>query len=606
MKENSVKASLKQKANKLPLTPGVYIMKDNKDQVIYVGKAKALKNRVTQYFGSDTNHSVKVRKMVENVERFDYILCDTEFEALILENSLIKQYQPKYNILLKDDKGYHYVKITDDKWKKIEWVKQKDKDGKYIGPYNSGFVVKKAVEEAQKIFKLPSCNRSFDKPSKPCLNYHIGLCSAPCRGNINLEDYLESVKSAVAFIKNGGYGEEDIKKLKEKMEAAAENLDFEYAAKLRDRIEAVSKLADKQKVISSTHKNQDVFAIAMVGRLACVQILKFRGWHLRDEEHYIFEDFDSKNDIYIEFLQRYYSNSNDIPANLIIDELPETTEILEKWLSDLSGLNVKFFVPQKGEQKKLVDMCLTNAAESLADRIERTGKETTALAELGELLGMDTAPRYIESYDISNTAGDENVAAMVVFCDGRPLRSNYRKFKIKGFSGQDDYRSMAEVIDRRLEEYKKGTDEAFSVLPDLILLDGGKGQISAVIPVMEKHNINIPLFGMVKDSKHRTRAIATSGGDISFKPTRLSFNLVTKIQDETHRCAITFHKKRKSKSMLESELTSIQGVGAKRANLLFKKFKTLKAIKSANIEELSSVTGIDNKTAENIYRYFHK
>jgi excinuclease ABC subunit C len=251
-------------------------------------------------------------------------------------------------------------------------------------------------------------------------------------------------------------------------------------------------------------------------------------------------------------------------------------------------------------------MCLTNAAESLADRIERTGKETTALAELGELLGMDTAPRYIESYDISNTAGDENVAAMVVFCDGRPLRSNYRKFKIKGFLGQDDYRSMAEVIDRRLEEYKKGTDEAFSVLPDLILLDGGKGQISAVIPVMEKHNINIPLFGMVKDSKHKTRAIATSGGDISFKPTRLSFNLVTKIQDETHRCAITFHKNRKSKSMLESELTSIQGVGAKRANLLFKKFKTLKAIKSANIEELSSVTGIDNKTAENIYRYFHK
>lgn len=604
MVKDPEKNVLKQKANKLPLTPGVYIMKDKQGNIIYIGKAKALKNRVTQYFGSDTNHNLKVRKMVMNVADFDYILCDTEFEALLLENSLIKQNQPKYNILLKDDKGYHYVKITNDKWKKIECVKQKDNDGKYIGPYHSGNMVKNAVDEALRVFRLPDCNRSFDKPSKPCLNFHIGRCSAPCKGNIPLADYLETVDSAVAFIKNGGYGEEDIKTLKQKMEEAAENLDFEYAAKLRDRIDAVNKIAQRQKVISSTHKNQDVFACAVVGNISCVQMLKFRNWHLCDQEHFVFEDTSSKAELYGEFLMRFYGMENDIPQSIIIDQLPESSELSEKWLSDISGYSVRISVPQKGEQKKLVDMCLNNAAETLSKRIERTGKETAALSELAELLGMDTSPRYIESYDISNTAGSENVAAMVVFCDGRPLRDNYRKFKIKGFSGQDDYRSMAEVIDRRLCENEKQEDEAFKVLPDLILLDGGKGQISAVLPVLKKHNLNIPLFGMVKDSKHRTRAVASSGGDIAIKPTRSAFVLVTKIQDETHRFAITFHKNCRSASMTKSELLAIEGVGEKRVAALFKHFKSLKNIKSATVEQLSSVPGIDKKTAQNIYDYY--
>ncbi len=599
------KNELKQKANTLPLTPGVYIMKDKQGNIIYIGKAKALKNRVTQYFGSDTNHNIKVRKMVMNVFDFDYILCDTEFEALLLENSLIKQNQPKYNILLKDDKGYHYVKITDDKWKKIEWVKQKEKNGKYIGPYHSGAMVKNAVDEALKVFRLPDCNRSFDKPSKPCLNFHIGRCSGPCRGNISLSEYLEAVDSAVAFIKKGGYGEEDIKNLKEKMEAAAENLDFEYAAKLRDRIEAIKKISQRQKVISSAHKNQDVFACAVVGTLACVQMLKFRDWHLTDQEHFIFEDASSKAELYNEFIIRFYSRGNDIPQSIIIDSLPESADITEKWLCETAGYNVKISVPQKGEQKKLLDMCLSNAAEALSKQIERTGKETAAISELAELLGMDTAPRYIESYDISNTSGSENVAAMVVFCDGRPLRENYRKFKIKGFSGQDDYRSMAEVLDRRLCEYEKGEDEAFKVLPDLILLDGGKGQLSAVLPILERHNLSVPIFGMVKDSKHRTRAIATSGGDIAIKPTRRAFVLVTKIQDETHRFAISFHKKRRSESMTKSELLKIPGVGEKRVAALFGRFKTLKKIKSATVEELSSVAGIDKKTAQNIYNHYN-
>ena len=597
---------LKKKANSLPLTPGVYIMKDKHGTIIYVGKAKALKNRVTQYFGSDTNHSIKVRKMVDNVEDFEYILCDSEFEALVLENSLIKQNQPKYNILLKDDKGYHYVKITDDKWKKIEWVKQKTKDGKYIGPYHSGMIVKNAVEEARKIFKLPDCNRSFDKPSKPCLNFHIGKCFAPCRANIKLSEYLEAVDSAVIFIKNGGYSESEVKELYKKMEEAAENLDFEYAAKLRDRIDAVSKISQRQKVISSVHKNQDVFACALVGELACVQFFKFRDWHLCDQEHFIFEDVISKNEIYGEFLYRFYNKNADFPQSIIIDEIPEEKEMIEAWVNSQSGSYVKMTVPQKGEQRKLISMCLSNANEVLSKRIERTGKETQAISELGELLGLEKAPRYIESYDISNTMGSENVAAMIVFRDARPFKANYRKFKIKTFIGQDDYRSMAEVIDRRLSEYLKGEDSAFSVLPDLILLDGGKGQISAVKPVLQKYNVNIPLYGMVKDSKHKTRAIASEDGEIEIKPTRKTFTLINAIQDETHRFAISYHQKKRSNSMVKSELLSIEGIGKKRVETLFKHFKSLKKIKSATIEELTKVKGIDSKTAENIYKYFQK
>jgi len=597
---------LKKKANSLPLAPGVYIMKDKKGTVIYVGKAKALKNRVTQYFGSNLNHTSKVRKMVENVADFEYILCDTEFEALILENSLIKQHQPKYNILLKDDKGYHYVKISDDKWPKIEAVKLKTKDGKYIGPYNSGTAVKKAVDEALKVFKLPNCNRSFDKPSKPCLNYHIGICAAPCRCKMSNEEYLESVNAAVNFIKKGGFGDKDIDELKTKMNNAAEELNFEYAAKLRDRIDALLKLTEKQRVVSVIHKNQDVFAVARVGELICINKLKFRNSNLIDQENFIFEDDRKTAEIYGEFIPRLYFDCNDIPASITVDILPEDSATIEKWLSDKRQSKVSFLVPSRGEQKELLDMSLRNAAENLSKRIERTGKETSAVSELGCLLGMEKPPRYIESYDISNTAGDENVASMVVFYDGRPLRSNYRKFKIKSFIGQDDYRSMSEVIDRRMKEYEKQEDTAFSRMPDLILLDGGSSQISAVLPVLSRRNIKVPVFGMVKDSKHKTRAIATTGEDISIKATRRAYALVTNIQDETHRFAITYHKQRKSKSMLESELLKIDGVGEKRAAELYRNLKSLKAIKKATVNDLCTIGGINKETAENIYNYFRK
>ncbi len=597
--------ALKAKANRLPQTAGVYIMKDKTGKIIYIGKAKALKNRVTQYFGSGSGHTEKVRRMVSAVDDFEYILCDSEFEALILENSLIKQNQPKYNILLKDDKGYHYIKITNDKWRKITTAMQTDdKAAEYIGPYYSAFVVKETVDEVHKIFKLPNCNRSFDKPTKPCLNYHIGLCDAPCKGGVSLSQYNEAVNSAIDFIKHGG-GENMVRLLKGKMELAAENLDFEYAAKLRDRINAIGKLADRQKVVMCTYKSQDIFASATVGDTACVSVLVFRNSRLTDKKHYILDGIFDKDDIYSQFLQQYYLDSADIPPRVLIDSAPASREPLEQWLSEKSGRKVSIVLPQIGEQKKLIDMCRNNAADNLAQKAQINSKEMSAINELGRLLGLKGAPRVIESYDISNTAGDENVAGMVVFHDGKPYKAHYKRFKIKGFSGQDDYRSMAEVLNRRFTEYHKGEDEGFSTLPDLILLDGGIGQISAVEPILSKHNISVPIFGMVKDSKHRTRAIASGGGDIDIKSNGSTYRLITAIQDEVHRFAITYHKKRRSDKMLNSELTAIEGIGPAKAKALLKHFKTMKAIKAASTEQLSEVKGITTALAQRIFDTFN-
>lgn len=603
MSENTKLRELKAKANRLPLTPGVYIMKDKNDNIIYIGKAKSLKNRVTQYFGAGSGHTEKVRKMVSLVNDFEYVLCDSEFEALILENSLIKQNQPKYNILLKDDKGYHYIKITGDKWRKITTSMQlDDKSAEYIGPYYSSAVVKDTVAEVRKIFKLPDCNRSFDKYSKPCLNFHIGLCEAPCRANISAEQYNETIDSAISFIKNSG--DDIVKILEQNMHCAAEKLDFEYAAKLRDRINAIKKLNDSQKVVMCTYKNQDVFASAVLGDVACIAVLVFRNNKLTDKKHFIIDTFTDKNDLYSQFLTQYY-DGGEIPPRILIDSEIESKELLEQWLCEKAGKKAEILLPQRGEQKDLVSMCRNNAADNLAQKTELLGREMSALNELARLLGLPAAPRVIESYDISNTAGDENVAGMVVFRDGKPYKPHYRMFKIKSFAGQDDYRSMAEVLDRRFTEYENGENEGFSTLPDLILLDGGKGQISAVEQILKKHNINVPLFGMVKDSKHRTRAIATNGGDISIKANESAYRLVTTIQDEVHRFAIGYHKKRRSKKMLNSELLTIEGIGEAKAKALLKHFKTMKAIREASVDELSAVAGINRSLAEKIYSEFN-
>ena len=596
---------LKKRANRLPLLPGVYIMKNKNDEIIYIGKAKALKNRVTQYFGGGSGHTAKVRKMVSNVDHFEYIVCDSEFEALILENSLIKQNQPKYNILLKDDKGYSYVKITNDKWKKITFSRSADKRGEYIGPYSSLYVVKETVDEARKIFKLPDCGRSFDKPSKPCLNYHIGICDAPCRGKMSLGSYLENVNAAVDFIKHGGADSETEAELNKKMLAAAERLDFETAAKLRDRINAMKRIREKQKVVRATYKSEDVIASALLGETAAVSVFIFRNYRLCDKQVFLFDGISDRESLYEEFLQRYYLEKEDIPARVLID-ISADFSAPERWLTEKSGHSVSFINPKLGEQKALLDMCLNNAAETLSQKAERTGREMSVLDELARLLGLPSAPRYIEAYDISNTAGSENVAGMIVYKDGRPFKPAYKRFKIKSFLGQDDFRSMAEVLDRRFTEYEKGEDEGFAVLPDLILLDGGFGQMSAVRPVLEKHGITVPLFGMVKDSKHRTRAIAAEGGDISIKSNRAAFTFITGIQDEVHRFAIGYHKQRRSKSMLASELTEIEGIGKARAAALLKHFKTVKAIKAATSDELAAAPGMTKAAADAVYKHFHE
>lgn len=597
---------LKQKANSLPKSPGVYIMRDKAGEIIYVGKAKALKNRVTQYFGAGNQHPVKVRKMVERVEDFDFVICESEFEALILENSLIKQNQPKYNILLKDDKGYHYIKITGDKWRKITTSKDTaDKNADYIGPYYSSMVVNDTVDEVIKIFRLPDCNRSFDKPSKPCLNYHIGRCEAPCKGKITLGEYNESIDSAIMFLK-GGFDGDTLKILNERMQAAADNLNFEYAAKLRDRINAIKKLSEKQKVVMCTYPSQDVIAGVSSAGTVCVGVLVFRNSRLTDKKVFFIDGEYSKNELYGEFLRRYYDGQKDLPRRILLDNTVEDGELISDWLTSVSGKRVKLLCPERGEQKKLTEMCRKNAAESLALRLNRTGRQTAVISELKEILGLRNTPELIEAYDISNTGGDENVAGMVVFAGGKPDRKSYRHFKIKGFAGQDDYRSMAEVLDRRFTEYERGNDKAFSRMPDLILLDGAAGQISAVLPIMKAHDVNVPIFGMVKDGRHKTRAIATTGDDIEIKGNRAVFGFITGIQDEVHRFAVSFHRKKRSQKMLGSSLTEIQGVGKKTATALMKHFKTVSAVRTANIKELVSVKGVNKTAAENIFNYFHR
>lgn len=608
MAENSKLSILREKAMKLPLTPGVYIMKNKDKKIIYIGKAKKLRNRVSQYFGSQNKHSTKVRKMVENVDDFDYILTDSEFEALVLECSLIKQNMPKYNILLKDDKGYSYIKVTENPWGRISACFRKD-DPKafYLGPYTGNFSVTNSVDEAREIFRLPSCNKVFPRDigkERPCLNYFISKCSAPCAGKISREEYEENLRQAVEFLKGGSA--ETVKRLKSEMEEAAENLEFEKAARLRDKIKSIEKIKSRQKVVVADSTNEDVFAIAQSEEKSCLAVLSFREGLLISTEHFIFERSDNLPDTRQELITSFYSMDRQIPPLIVVDGEVTDSELISRWLSEKRGKKAQIFRPQRGEKAKVTEMCLNNAAQKLGEYLGRKGNETAAIDELEKLLGLSKAPEYIESYDISHTAGSDNVAGMVVFKNGRPYKAAYRKFSIKGFDGQDDYGSMREVISRRLNRYEeeKENGDGFGRLPDLILLDGGQGQVNAVKPVIEAFGYNIPVFGMVKDSKHRTRAIADGGEEIAINSSRRAFTLVSSIQEEVHRFAITYHKKKHTKSSLGLALTKIDGIGEKKAAILLKEMKTLSKIKNATFEELSAIKGISEKDAQNIVNHF--
>lgn len=600
---------LRKKAMALPLSPGVYIMLDKKGKIIYIGKAKALKNRVSQYFGSQNNHAEKVRRMVENVDDFKYIICDSEFEALILECSLIKQNVPKYNILLKDDKGYSYVRVSDEKWRKITYELQKKDDGAtYIGPYKNSFYVKHSVDEANRIFRLPTCNRKFPRDfgkGRPCLNFHINQCVAPCTGKVKFSDYDKNVEEALDFLKGGSSA--SIKKLTEEMEKASENLEFERAATIRDKINAVKKMAEKQKVVSVNVPDQHIIAYFTDGEKGCFQVFVFKGGQLVDHDNFIVKNPVNDEEEMSQFITGYYSLEHEIPKNLTLDRLPEDKDLLERWLSEKRGSRVYITCPQRGEQAQLVQLCKKNASEVIAQMKGRTSKEYSVLEELKTLLGLSKIPEYIESYDISNLSGTENVAGMIVYENGKPLKSAYKKFKIKSIEGQDDYGSMAEVIERRFIEYGylKNTGTGFGRMPDLILLDGGKGQVAAVQAVLDRMGISVPLFGMVKDGSHRTRAITGAGGEVSINSRRSVFTFISKMQDEVHRFAIGYHHQRRKNTTFKSSLTEIPGIGEVRAKALLKHFRTIANIKNADLFELESCPKMNHDSAVAVFNYFH-
>ncbi|MCH5198086.1 MAG: excinuclease ABC subunit UvrC [Oscillospiraceae bacterium] len=604
---------LRKKAMALPEQPGVYIMKNAKSEIIYIGKAKVLKNRVSQYFGSQNNHTLKVRKMVSNVFDFDYVIVGSEFEALVLECSLIKQNKPKYNILLKDDKGYSYIKITDGEWKMFYDVKQKTDDGaKYIGPFTSGGAVTQAALQAKDIFMLPHCNKKFpqdiNRSTRPCLNYYIKLCSGACKGLIGREEHNAAVDEAIEFIQGGKA--KYLKEANELMQKASDELDFEKAIKLRDRIRAVERSSQRQHMVSSNCKNQDVFGIASLGNKSFVNVLCFRDGSLINTETFVIDRIEEPDEEYAELLTNYYNSQSDFPQRICIDVNLSQREFLEEYFSSLAGKKVVLYVPKAGESKTLLETAKKNASEKLSRVLSYNDKQNSVLIELKETLGLNVTPSYIEAYDISNTAGQENVAGMVVFKDGKPLKRCYRRFAIKSFEGQDDYRSLAEVLERRIKEYNKPDNsdktEGFGKKPDLILLDGGIGQVNAVKPIFESMNFDVPLFGMVKDGKHRTRAIAAGNGEIMINDKRSVFSFVSSIQEEVHRYAINYHRTLKKKNTLEITLTSIEGIGKQRAKLLLARFKTLDAIKSAELDELLSVAGLTQTAAKSVYEHFHK
>lgn len=608
--ENERLSTLREKTKTLTTEPGCYIMRNKQGEIIYIGKAKNLRKRVTSYFRKNADHLPKVEKMVSHVYDYDYIVTDSEFEALVLECSLIKQNSPKYNILLKDDKGYHYIRISGKNWGRISAAKQLVDDGAiYIGPYVSSFAVMQAVEEANTAFRLPSCNRRFPqdfKKGRPCLNFHIKRCMGVCTGKISEQEYAETLSQALDFLRSDSAN--TIKILTEKMETASERMDFERAAQLRDRIQAIRRINEHQKVMYTNTPDQDVIALSQNTVLASVVVIKFRNHRLVDKESFMLGEIESIVSARSEFIIRYYSGDREIPKQISLDGELEDMVLTERFLTEKAGRKCLLHLPQRGEQARLVEMAKTNASELLGQQSGASGREVAALDELARILNLPKTPVYIEAYDISNIGSSDMVAGMVVFENGRPLKSAYKRFSIKTLSEQNDYGAMSEVLSRRLARYfeEKESGKGFGRLPDLILLDGGKGHVSTIQPIIEQSGLNIPLFGMVKDDRHRTRAIATNGGEIAISAFRNAFTFITRIQDEVHRFSIEYQRTKHKKSGMESSLTKIEGIGPVRAAKLMRHFKTMHAIKEASVELLLQVPGMTRPAAERVYHTFHE
>ena len=603
------KFELWKKAMLLPLLPGVYLIRDKKGEIIYVGKAKRLRTRVSQYFRDCVPHDAKVTKMIENAFEFDVIVTQSEFEALVLECSQIKQHQPKYNILLKDDKGYSYVKVTRQAWPRISAVLQKEEDdAEYIGPFTSSFAVREMVETAADAFRLPRCGKVFPRDigkGRPCLNAHIGKCMAVCSGKISREDYCEAVESALHLIRHGQG--EIVKTLRTRMEQAAEALEFERAALLRDQITAIEKLGRGQKVVRSDVEQQDVLAFAGSADAVCAAILRFREGRLRDKQEFLFQGRTNVEEVREEFLPRYYLEDVEfIPKSIAVDALPSDAEALNRLLEETKGAKVQLYVPQRGDTAKLVEMARTNAFERLARESGRVTHAEKQMDELGNLLGLQRLPKMIEAYDISNWGDGTSVAGMVVFENGKPKKAGYRRYKMKTVTGTDDYASMAETLTRRVQEYERGAPGQFGCKPDLILLDGGLGQVHAVEEVLRGTAFEeVPLLGMVKDDRHRTRGLINgAGSEIVLSMHRGPFAFITSIQDEAHRWANDYRKRMHKSKSYSSTLEKVQGVGPATGKALMAHFKTLAAVREASVEEMAQVKGVSRKAAQSVYDYF--
>ena len=608
--QNPNLAYLREKAKQLPKDPGVYLMKNAGGKIIYIGKAKALRNRVSSYFRGMHNHHEKVYRMVEAARDFSTVVTTSEFEALVLECSLIKQHKPRYNILLKDDKGYHYIKISGDAFPRITAEKQVDPSdsAKYLGPYTSSMVVNQTVLEVNRAFALPICKRKFPedfRKGRPCLNFHIKQCAGWCRGKFGASEYGDVIKQALEFIGDGS--EQTIKSLQSRMAQAAENLEYEKAGEYRDRINAIKKIQERQNVVFAKVEEMDVVAVARNGNESCAVLMKFRGQRLVDMLDFDLGEIDNLESSRSDFLLSYYGNGAEIPRVIATDGPCEDTELICRYLDEARGGKVRIYTPERGEGVRLAQMASANAAQQLAHKVERTGKELAALDELARLLKLNAAPIYIEAYDISNYGADTMLGGMIVFENGRPLKNAYKKFNIKTVEGTDDYASMREVLSRRLNRYieEKDSGKGFGKLPDLILVDGGKGHVSATAGVLAEFGLNIPLFGMVKDQNHRTRAISTDDSEISITKNRQSFALLASIQEEAHRFSVTQMRKKHTKTAFALSLTKAPGIGEKRAAALLKHLGTQKAIREASIEDLASAPGMSRSAAEKLYNFLH-
>ena len=597
--------NIEEELKKLPSKPGVYLMHDDKDAIIYVGKAISLKNRVRQYFQSSRNKGVKIEQMVTHIARFEYIITDSELEALVLECNLIKEHRPKYNTMLMDDKTYPFIKVTvQEDFPRVLFARQMYKDkAKYYGPYTSAGAVKDTIDLIHKLYGIRTCNKQLPKmqgKERPCLNYHIHQCPAPCQGYISKEEYAKSVKKVLTFL-NGDYTP-ILKELEEKMLAASEEMEFEKAIEYRELLNSVTKIAQKQKITSSDMEDKDVIAMSVDQHDAVVQVFFIRDGRLIGRDHFCLRiaNGDSRPDVLSAFIKQFYAGTPYIPREIMLQYEIEDAALIEEWLSGRKGQKVHIQVPKKGQKEKLVELAKKNADMVLMqdrERIRREeGRTIGAMKEIANLLDLPKLER-VEAYDISNISGFQTVGSMVVFEKGRPKRSDYRKFRIRGVQGADDYASMEEVLTRRLSHYEN--------YPDLIMMDGGRGQVNIALKVMQQLNIEVPVCGMVKDDKHRTRGIYFHNVELPIDRDSEGFRLVTRIQDEAHRFAIEYHRSLRSREQVHSVLDDIPGIGPVRRKALMKSFRTLEDIKSATEEELSEVEGMNSRAARQVFEFFH-